>query len=51
MNYYYHFPSGRGQPPNFDSSSGTFALMRRVWTRLPDAVSRGLGSWVTRQLS
>ncbi len=51
MNYYYGFPGGVGTTPNFDSSSGTYALLRRIWMRLPGPVSRGLGAWVTRQLS
>jgi FemAB-related protein (PEP-CTERM system-associated) len=37
--------------PNFDSSSAAYALARRVWSWLPDSISRLGGAWITRRLS
>lgn len=38
-------------PPDFDSSSPAYDLVRRVWSWLPGPVSRAAGAWVTRRLS
>jgi lipid II:glycine glycyltransferase (peptidoglycan interpeptide bridge formation enzyme) len=50
MAYEYHLNAGVAAP-NFDSSSRTYALARKVWRWLPGPVSAPLGGWVTRQLS
>jgi FemAB-related protein (PEP-CTERM system-associated) len=50
VSYVYHL-NGRSKPPNFDSSSGAYAAVRRIWRRFPLPLSRGLGAWATRQLS
>ena len=42
---------GESPPPDFDSSGRRFELVRAVWRRLPMAVARPLGGWLTRQLS
>lgn len=50
VNYYYWCADGV-RPPNFDSSSSTYAVLRGAWSRLPSAVSKPLGAWLTRHLS
>ncbi|MCC6862086.1 MAG: GNAT family N-acetyltransferase [Bryobacterales bacterium] len=50
VSYVFHL-NGRSQPPNFDSSSGSYDLVRKVWRRFPLPLSRALGAWATRQLS
>jgi FemAB-related protein (PEP-CTERM system-associated) len=50
MHYYVQAAEGRALP-NFDSSSPTFELARRLWRRLPVSIARPLGAWTTRQLS
>lgn len=48
----YYFYSTRGSAlPNFDSSTPGYELMRKLWRRMPTALSQPLGGWVTRQLS
>ncbi|MCC7162178.1 MAG: GNAT family N-acetyltransferase [Anaerolineae bacterium] len=48
----YYFYSTRGSTlPNFDSSTPGYELMRKIWKRMPTALSQPLGGWVTRQLS
>jgi CelD/BcsL family acetyltransferase involved in cellulose biosynthesis len=37
--------------PNFDSSTAAYTLARRVWSWLPQSMSRAGGAWVTRRLS
>ena len=39
------------QLPNFDSNSPAYTLARRVWSWLPDSISRLGGAWITRLLS
>lgn len=48
--YAYHL-NGRTGPPNFDSSTRVYTLLRDVWRRLPLPVSQRLGAWVTTQIS
>ncbi|MFQ5698648.1 MAG: lipid II:glycine glycyltransferase FemX [Myxococcota bacterium] len=43
-------PDG-GAPPDFDSSGPGYRALRALWQRLPRALARPLGAWVTRQLS
>lgn len=50
MHYYSWHRHGKAAS-SLDSSAPSFQLARRAWALLPDVVSRGLGSWVTRQLS
>jgi FemAB-related protein (PEP-CTERM system-associated) len=49
--FYYFFLNGPAAPPNFDSSSPAYTLVRKAWTFLPTRVSKSLGAWVTKQLS
>src|SRR5262249_1713888 len=49
--FYYYSLNGASALPNFDSSPGTYAQLRRVWSQLPVPMSKQLGSWLTRQLS
>jgi FemAB-related protein (PEP-CTERM system-associated) len=49
--FYYYYLNDRNSLPNFDSSTPTYELMRKVWTLLPTPLCEPLGSWVTRQLS
>jgi FemAB-related protein (PEP-CTERM system-associated) len=51
MHYYAWHRDGSARPAGLDSSAPSFQLARRTWALLPDAVSRKLGGWVTRQLS
>ncbi len=48
---YSYYLNKQEHPPNFDSSDTSFSLARAVWPRLPAAVSKHLGAWVTTQLS
>ncbi|MGH9901031.1 MAG: FemAB family XrtA/PEP-CTERM system-associated protein, partial [Pyrinomonadaceae bacterium] len=50
MSYYFYL-NGAAEPPNFDSSSPAYELLRKTWARLPTPVCKTLGAWVTRQLS
>jgi FemAB-related protein (PEP-CTERM system-associated) len=43
--------NGAAEPPDLDSSSPAYNLVRGVWKRLPVPVSKRLGDWTTRQLS
>lgn len=47
----YYFLYRSKAPPNFDSSTGSYVLARRLWSWLPDSLSRVGGAWVTRHLS
>ncbi len=49
--FYSYYLSGPQAPPNFDSSSPAYRLLRAVWANLPVSVSQHLGAWATRQLS
>ena len=48
---YAYFLNGAAEPPNLDSSSPAYNLIRKVWQRMPVPVSKRLGDWTTRQLS
>lgn len=47
----YYYLNGHATPPNFDSSTPTYRLLRKVWAGLPMPLCKSLGSLVTRQLS
>jgi FemAB-related protein (PEP-CTERM system-associated) len=49
--YNYYFLNDSDSPPNFDSTSKTYSVLRKVWSHLPISVCKHLGGWVTRQLS
>lgn len=49
LGYQAFVPGGR-RPPNLKPSNPRFALARRVWTRLPLAITRPLGAWLSRSL-
>lgn len=51
MNYYYHSARAGGAGRVVDSSTPTFEIAREVWRRLPLAVARRIGPWITRRLS
>jgi CelD/BcsL family acetyltransferase involved in cellulose biosynthesis len=48
---YHYLLNGISEPPSFDSSGPAYRLVRALWQRLPVALARPLGGWVTRQLS
>jgi FemAB-related protein (PEP-CTERM system-associated) len=50
MSYAYYL-NGIAAPPDLDSSSPAYNLMRGIWKALPVPVSKRLGDWTTRQLS
>ena len=49
LHYQYYVPRG-GKTPDLHPSSPRLALARRVWTRLPLAVTRPLGAWLSRSI-
>ncbi len=49
LGYQYFLPNG-GKAPNLTPSNRKFALARRVWQRLPLAITRPLGSWLTASI-
>lgn len=50
MSYAYSL-NGPAEPPDLDSTSPAYNLIRQVWKSLPVPVSKRLGDWTTRQLS
>ncbi len=49
LGYQRYVPPG-GRAPDLKPSNPRFALARRVWARLPLAVTQGLGAWLSRSL-
>ncbi len=47
--YQYYVPRG-GRAPNLTPSNPRLALARRVWPRLPLAVTRPLGAWLAKSI-
>ncbi|HOW70163.1 MAG TPA: FemAB family PEP-CTERM system-associated protein [Phycisphaerae bacterium] len=49
LHYQYYVPDG-GRAPNLHPGNARLSLARRVWPRLPLAVTRPLGSWLARSI-
>ncbi len=49
LNYQYYVPKG-GKEPDLTPSHPKLALARRVWPRLPLAVTRPLGAWLSKSV-
>lgn len=49
LHYQYYVPQG-GRAPNLNPSNGRLAIGRKVWPRLPLAVTRPLGSWLAKSI-
>lgn len=49
LHYQYYVPDG-GREPNLHPGNTRLSLARRVWPRLPLAVTRPLGSWLARSI-
>jgi len=47
--YQYYVPPGCA-PPKMSPSDGRYRVARRVWPRLPLAVTRLVGGWLSRHL-
>ncbi len=49
LHYQYYVPRG-GRAPNLQPSNPRLALARRVWPKLPLAVTRPLGAWLAKSI-
>lgn len=49
LHYQYYVPTG-GREPDLTPSNPRLALARRVWPRLPLAVTRPLGAWLAKSI-
>lgn len=49
LNYQYYVPQG-GRTPDLQPGNPKLALARRVWPRLPLAVTRPLGAWLSKSI-
>jgi len=49
LHYQYYVPKG-GRAPDLHPDNARLALARRVWPRLPLAVTRPLGAWLARSI-
>lgn len=49
LNYQYYVPAG-GREPDLTPSNPKLALARRVWPKLPLAVTRPLGAWLAKSI-
>ncbi len=49
LNYQYYVPQG-GRNPDLHPDNPKLALARRVWPRLPLAVTRPLGAWLAKSI-
>jgi len=49
LNYQYYVPRG-GRVPDLHPDNGRLKLARRVWPRLPLAVTRPLGAWLAKSI-
>jgi FemAB-related protein (PEP-CTERM system-associated) len=49
LHYQYYVPRG-GREPNLHPGNPKLALARRVWPRLPLAVTRPLGAWLSKSI-
>ncbi len=49
LNYQYYVPRG-GRSPDLHPGNPRLALARRVWPRLPLAVTRPLGAWLAKSI-
>lgn len=49
LSYQYYVPRG-GRTPDLHPDNGRLALARRVWPRLPLAVTRPLGAWLAKSI-
>lgn len=49
LHYQYYVPDG-GREPDLHPDNAKLSLARRVWPRLPLAVTRPLGSWLARSI-
>ncbi len=49
LHYQYYVPEG-GRAPDLTPANPKLALARRVWPKLPLAVTRPLGAWLTRSI-
>lgn len=49
LNYQYYVPSG-GKAPDLHPGNPRLSLARRIWPRLPLAVTRPLGAWIAKSI-
>lgn len=47
---FYHFGYGEGKTSGTSGGDGKFRHLQKIWRKLPDAVVRKIGPWVSRQL-